>query len=134
MVYRITISAYSVATVREHKHHSHDCYQRHFVYYFDFTNILSPCCCGCFGHALVFTNSTEFPVIFHAGFGAGLSNFSGGTAVNDYFVKDRVLAEGIHGSALCLGLFLSTEMLQIFAEVYTWRVRGFFSLKQVYYT
>lgn len=55
------------------------------------------------------------------GFGAGLSNFSGGTAVNDYFVKDRVLAEGIHGSALCLGLFLSTEMLQIFAEVYTWR-------------
>jgi len=55
------------------------------------------------------------------GFGGGLVNFASSTALNDYYVKDRVLAEGISGSTLCAGLFVGTGALQKLVDSYGWQ-------------
>lgn len=55
------------------------------------------------------------------GFGGGLANFAGANAMNDYFIKDRVFGEGWVGTALCIGLFVSTELLQKLTERFSWK-------------
>ena len=56
------------------------------------------------------------------GFGGGLANFAASTALNDYYVKDRVLAEGISGSTMCAGLFVGTGVLQKLVDLFEWQV------------
>nr|XP_018670362.1 monocarboxylate transporter 14-like isoform X1 [Ciona intestinalis] len=56
-----------------------------------------------------------------AGFGAGLANFSASVAVNQYFYRERSLAEGIMGGGLCIGMFLLSMLQQFFIEAYTWQ-------------
>nr|XP_004225739.2 monocarboxylate transporter 2-like [Ciona intestinalis] len=56
-----------------------------------------------------------------AGFGAGLANFSASVAVNEYFYRERSLAEGIMGAGLCVGMFLLSMLQQLFIETYTWQ-------------
>ena len=60
--------------------------------------------------------------VFDAGFGAGLANYSGSNAANEYFVKDRLIAEGVSGAFLSLGVFVVTEMIHVCTDLYTWRV------------
>jgi len=55
------------------------------------------------------------------GFGAGLANYSGSNAANEYFVKDRLIAEGVSGAFLSLGVFVVTEMIHVCTDLYTWR-------------
>jgi len=55
------------------------------------------------------------------GFGGGLANFAASTALNDYYVKDRVLAEGISGSTMCAGLFVGTGVLQKLVDLFEWQ-------------
>ena len=59
---------------------------------------------------------------FILGFGCGLTNFAASNALNDYYVKDRVLAEGIFGSGVGVGLFAGTYVLQKLVDEYNWQV------------
>ena len=60
--------------------------------------------------------------IFDAGFGVGLANFAASTALNDYYVEDRVLAEGISIGTLSGGIFVGTFALQKLVDRFEWQV------------
>ena len=65
-------------------------------------------------------------VFFFAGFGVGLVTFAAYTVLNDYYVKDRVLGEGILGSTMCVGIVVFNVVLQKLVDEFEWQV--------IYYT
>ncbi|CAK8689488.1 monocarboxylate transporter 5-like isoform X2 [Clavelina lepadiformis] len=56
-----------------------------------------------------------------AGFGTGFLAFASCGIINDYFLHDRLLAEGVIGGGLCLGTFGFSLLQQFLQNLYQWQ-------------
>ena len=64
---------------------------------------------------------THFLLNF-VGFGLGLHFYIACTIINEYFLENRVLAEGVVGGGVGLGTFLFSILQQFLSNNFTWKV------------